>query len=68
VYDAVQLRYNNLVTRPSTFLEKLVVLHVAYHEVEPQLQQFKQLVSFSPQIVSSLKSKLSDYKNELSVS
>lgn len=53
------------------FLEKLVNLHVAYETVEPQLQQFKQLVSLSPGIVQSLMKKYkddSDFKNEIFVS
>ena len=57
-------------TKP-TFLEKLVLLHLAYGEAEPQLQQFKQLVSLSPKIVKSVKDKIeekSDFKNEISVS
>ena len=57
----------------STFLEKIVVLHLAYAVLEPQLQQFQQLVSLSPKIVSSVYKKLkedkdSDFKNEISVS
>ena len=71
VYDAVSSRFSQLSTDSSTFLEKLVVLHVAYAELEPQLQQFQQLVSLSPQIVSSVFKKLnedSDLKNEISVS
>ena len=55
----------------STFLEKLVVLHLAYDELEPQLQQFQQLVSLSPKIVKLMFKKLeedSDLKNEISVS
>jgi len=57
-------------TKP-TFLEKLILLHLAYGEAEPQLQQFKQLVSLSPKIVKSVKDKIeekSDFKNEISVS
>ena len=71
VYDAVSSRFSQLSTDSSTFLEKLVILHLAYAELEPQLQQFQQLVSFSPQIVSSVFKKLnedSDLKNEISVS
>ena len=55
----------------SSFLEKLVVLHLAYDELEPQLQQFQQLVSLSPRIMTSIYKKLeedSDLKNEMSVS
>ena len=55
----------------STFLEKLVVLHLAYAELEPQLQQFQQLASLSPKIVSSVAKKVqeeSDFKNEICVS
>ena len=74
IYEAVYSRFNQLNTESSTFLEKLVVLHLAYAELEPQLQQFKQLVSLSPGIVSSVFKKLkddsedSDFKNEISVS
>ena len=48
-----------------------MVLHLAYTELEPQLQQFQQLVSLSPKIVSSVYKILnedSDFKNEISVS
>ena len=48
-----------------------MVLHLAYAELEPQLQQFQQLVSLSPKIVSSVYKILnedSDFKNEISVS
>ena len=73
IYEAVYSRFNQLTTGSSTFLEKLVILHLAYAELEPQLQQFKQLVSLSPGIVLSVIKKLdededSDFKNEISVS
>ena len=71
IYDAVYSRFSQLSTSSSTFLERLVVLHLAYAELEPQLQQFQQLVSLSPKIVSSVSQKLhedSDFKNEISVS
>ena len=71
IYEAVYSRFNQLTTESSTFLEKLVMLHLAYAELEPQLQQFKQLVSLSPGIVSSVTKKLeedSDFKNEICVS
>lgn len=77
IYEAVNSRFNQLFNQScggsSTFLEKTVVLHLAYAELEPQLQQFKQLVSLSPKIVSSVCKKLkedkdSDFKNEISVS
>ena len=58
-------------TDSAVFLEKLVNLHLAYEVVEPQLQQFKQLVSLSPGIVQSLSTKYikdSDFKNEIFVS
>jgi len=58
-------------TESARFLEKLVNLHLAYEAVEPQLQQFKQLVSLSPGIVQSLMKKYkddSDCKNEIFVS
>jgi len=57
--------------QPNGFLEKLVNLHLAYQDIEPQLQQFKQLVSLSPAIVQSLANKFkkdSDIKNEIFVS
>jgi len=53
------------------FVEKLVNLHLAYEDVEPQLQQFKQLVSLSPAIVQALTTKYeddNDCKNEIFVS
>ena len=71
IYEAVYSRFNQSTTESSTFLEKLVMLHLAYAELEPQLQQFKQLVSLSPGIVFSVIKKLdedSDFKNEISVS
>ena len=71
VYDAVYSRFSRLSSDSTTFLEKLVVLHLAYAELEPQLQQFQQVVSLSPKIVSSVFKKLkedSDFKNEISVS
>ena len=71
VYDAVYSRFTQLSKDSSRFIEKLVVLHLAYAELEPQLQQFQQLVSLSPKIVSSVFKKLnddSDFKNEVSVS
>lgn len=71
VYDAVHSRFSQLSADLTTFLEKLVVLHLAYAELEPQLQQFQHLVSLSPKIVSSVFKKLnedSDLKNEISVS
>ena len=71
VYDAVYFRFSQLSSDSSTFIEKLVVLHLAYAELEPQLQHFHQLVSLSPRIVSSVFKKLneeSDFKNEVSVS
>ena len=77
IYEAVNSRFNQLFNQfcggSSTFLEKTVVLHLAYAELEPQLQQFQQLVSLSPKIVSSVYKKLkedkdSDFKNEISVS
>ena len=71
VREALYSRFCQLSTVSSTFLEKLVILHLAYAELEPQLQQFKQLVSLSPTIVSSVCKKRdedSDVKNELSVS
>ena len=66
-------RFNQLCEDSSTFLEKIVVLHIAYAELEPQLQQFQQLVSLSPKMVSSVCKKLkedkdSDFSNEISVS
>ena len=65
-------RYIQLSVDSSTFLEKLVVLHLAYAGLEPQLQQFQQLVSLSPKIVSSVYKRFndedSDFKNEISVS
>ena len=64
-------RFSHLSTDSSTFLEKLVVLHLAYAELEPQVQQFQQLVSLSPKLVSSVFKKCneeSDFKNEISVS
>jgi len=68
----VYVRFTTLLgTTRHTILEKLVLLHLAYGEVEPQLQQFKQLVSLTPKIVQSLKDKVeekSDFKNEISVS
>ena len=57
--------------KPTGVLEKLVNLHLAYQDIEPQLQQFKQLVSLSPVIVQSLAKKFkedSDIKNEIFVS
>ena len=71
VYDAVYSRFSQLSANLPTFLEKLVALHLAYAELEPQLQQFQHLVSLSPNIVSSVFKKLnkdSDLKNEISVS
>ena len=71
IYEAVYSRFSQLNKDTSTFLEKLVVLHLAYAELEPQLQQFQQLVSLSPKIVSSVFKRLnedSDFKNEISVS
>ena len=71
IYEAVHSRFIQLSMQSSTFLEKLVVLHLAYAELEPQLQQFQQLVSLSPKIVSSVYKALSedsDFKNEISVS
>jgi len=54
-----------------SFLKKLILLHLAYEEAEPQLQHFKQLVSLSPKIPLSLKEELAkklDFKNEIAVS
>ena len=71
IYEAVHSRFIQLSISSSTFLEKLVKLHIAYAEVEPQLQQFQQLVSLSPKIVSSVYKILDedcDFKNEISVS
>ena len=71
VYDAVSSRFTQMSKDSSRFIEKLVVLHLAYAELEPQLQQFQQLISLSPKIVSSVHDKMSqdiDFKNEVSVS
>ena len=71
VYDAVFSRFSQLSTNLSTFPEMLVVLHSAYAELQPQLQQFQQLVSLSPKIVLYVFKKLNediDLKNEISVS
>ena len=64
-------RFTQLSKDSSRFIEKLVVLHLAYAELEPQLQQFQQLISLSPKIVSSVHDKMTqdiDFKNEVSVS
>ena len=71
VYDAVYSRFIHLSKDSSRFIEKLVVLHFAYAELEPQLQQFQQLISLSPKIVSSVHDMMTqdiDFKNEVSVS
>ena len=70
---AVKCRFNSRVTRSSSFLEKLIVLHLVYQESEKQLQQFKQLVSLSPSIVTSVMEEYQtenkkDFKEEISVS
>ena len=64
-------RFIQLSVDSTTFLEKLVMLHLAYAELEPQLQQFQQLVSLSPKVATSvyeIHDKDSDLKNEISVS
>ena len=74
IYEAVNARFSQLSADSTTFLEKLVVLHLVYTELEPQMQQFQQLVSLSPGIVLSICKKLKedskdcDFRNEISVS
>ena len=71
IYEAVHSKFIQLSKLSSTFLEKLVALHLAYAELEPQLQQFQQLVSLSLNIVYLVYKKFSedsDFKNKISVS